>query len=147
MRKLFASLFFVALIATGVQARAAVGSLWVFSDSLSDSGNIFIATGFATEPFPHTNLVPSRAYPSATLSDGEVWVQLLAGSLGLDLAPSLAGDTTYSFGGAVTGALSASGVSPGLFAGEAFPPSSECHAGQTRLIVRVRLERCRAQRR
>jgi outer membrane lipase/esterase len=70
-------------------------ALYAFGDSLSDAGNVFLATGGAT---------PAAPYAGGHFSNGPTWVENLSQQLGLGpLAPSLAGGTDYAFGGAVTG--------------------------------------------
>ena len=72
--------------------------IYVFGDSYSDVGNIFIATGGAK---------PAAPYYNGRFSNGPIWVDHLAGAYGLTLTPSLAGGTDYAFGGAeVTTAVS-----------------------------------------
>ena len=80
--------------------------LIVFGDSLSDSGNDYIASG---------GLIPAApAYGNGRFTDGSdsapstsllgLWHEQLSAKLGLPLAaPSLAGGTDYAFGGAETG--------------------------------------------
>ncbi len=64
-----------------------------FGDSLSDAGNVFQATG--TSPPP--------PYFDGRFSDGPVWNEILATSLGLTTpTPSLLGGTNYAWGGANT---------------------------------------------
>jgi phospholipase/lecithinase/hemolysin len=66
-----------------------------FGDSLTDVGNVYIASGGATPPAP---------YYQGRYSNGQVWVEYLAKDLGLPApTPSLAGGTNYAFGGAETG--------------------------------------------
>ena len=91
-------------------------SLFVFGDSLSDAGNVSTlidaggllpavpsGTREAT-PFPAGHsLVPSLPYSSGRFSNGPVWVEQLATSLGLSAAPSLLGGTNLAWGGARTG--------------------------------------------
>lgn len=79
-----------------------ITGLFVLGDSLSDSGNAFIATGGAYPPSPP---YAQRA------SDGPVAVEYLAQLLGLPpLAPSLVpGGTNYAFAGATTGTANALG--------------------------------------
>ncbi|MCA0239728.1 MAG: SGNH/GDSL hydrolase family protein [Proteobacteria bacterium] len=81
-------------------------SLTVFGDSLSDVGNIKIATNGA---------VPAAPYFNGRFSDGLNWIDTLAAGLGLPSASvaSLAGGTNYAFGGARTGI---SGSPPGVLA-------------------------------
>lgn len=72
----------------------AYSALYVFGDSLSDVGNVYIASG-AT--------LPASPYFNGQFSNGPVWVQDLSISLGLGvLKPSLAGGTDYAFGSATT---------------------------------------------
>lgn len=75
-------------------------NLYVLGDSLSDVGNLFLATGGAIDP---ANALPQPAdYFQGRFSNGPVYVEYLAANLGLPLAsiPSLAGGTNYAFGGA-----------------------------------------------
>lgn len=76
-------------------------SMTVFGDSLSDTGNVAIATGGA---------IPAPPYAPGRFSDGPIWIDVLAAGLGLPAGavPSFAGGTNYAFGGARTGA----GTSP-----------------------------------
>jgi phospholipase/lecithinase/hemolysin len=98
----------VAVVATTVsfpicQVQAApVSAVYAFGDSLSDAGNVYLATSGA-EPAP--------PYYQGHFSNGPTWVEDLASQLGLaPLKPSLAGGNDYAFGGAVTGS-SVPGVS------------------------------------
>lgn len=68
---------------------ASFSQIYVFGDSLSDSGNAFRATG----------IPPSPPYFQGRLSNGPVWVEYLAEDLGL--SPSQ--QTNYAFLGATTG--------------------------------------------
>lgn len=89
----------IELLATGfalgscfvpLQAQAASFSqIFVFGDSLSDTGNTFEATG----------IPPSPPYFEERFSNGPVWVDYLAEDLGL----SSDRRTNYAFGGATTG--------------------------------------------
>lgn len=77
----------------------AYSALYVFGDSLSDAGNVYIATG---------RQQPAAPYVNGQYSNGPTWVQDLAQSLGLgSVAASLAGGTDYAFGGSTTGYLAA----------------------------------------
>lgn len=72
----------------------AFSSVFVFGDSLSDTGNVFLATGGA---------LPAAPYSSGRFTNGPVWIQNLSTSLGLGpVVPSLAGGKDYAFGGATT---------------------------------------------
>ncbi|MGQ3054225.1 MAG: SGNH/GDSL hydrolase family protein [Roseateles sp.] len=84
-------------------------SLFVFGDSLSDSGNnALLLTPAYNGVLPPVVVANDSFYsplPSSagTYSNGPVWTQYLAQSLGLTLLPSVAGGTNYAFGGAQTG--------------------------------------------
>ena len=60
-------------------------SLYVFGDSLSDSGNLAIAS---------PEFVPNPPYPNGQFTNGDTWATQLG------LTPSLAGGTNFAFGGA-----------------------------------------------
>ena len=77
-------------------------NLIVFGDSYCDVGNLYIATGGA-EPAP--------PYYDMRFSNGPLWVDHVAGFLGVPLTAYLAGGTDYAFGGAwVTQPKSITGV-------------------------------------
>jgi len=83
---------FVALVSGQAYAYSA---MYVFGDSLSDVGNVSVATAGATPPPPYA---PGR------FSDGPVWVETLSANLGLGpVAPSLLGGKNFAWGGATTG--------------------------------------------
>jgi phospholipase/lecithinase/hemolysin len=70
--------------------------LYVFGDSLSDAGNIHLASGGTTPISP--------PYSQGRFTNGNLWVQDLSSSLGLGpVTPSLAGGNDYAFGGAQSG--------------------------------------------
>lgn len=82
---------------------AAYSGLVVFGDSLSDNGNVALAIG--TDPgqvIDGNGYVPSMPYASGTFSNGVVWADTMAASLGVAHLPSLAGGDNYAFGGAQT---------------------------------------------
>jgi len=84
-------------------------NLYVFGDSLSDAGNLFIATGSPGPPFP------GPPYYAGRFSNGPVWVEYLAGDLGLPtLTPSLTGGTDYAWAGAETGSGTSAVGTPNL---------------------------------
>lgn len=69
------------------------GDVYVFGDSLSDSGNLFTATG--NPPFPYYN---------GRFSNGPVYSEVLADNLGTGpLTPSLLGGTNFAWAGARSG--------------------------------------------
>ena len=84
-----------ALLAVSAARAADFSAEFVFGDSLSDVGNVYLGSG---------GLEPASPYVNGQFSNGPVWVQDLAARLGLPaLTPSLAGGTDYAFGGATTG--------------------------------------------
>lgn len=98
-----------ALFAVSVSAQAGPFSgLYIFGDSLSDTGNLSIATGGAQ---PGT----AQPYAPGRFSDGPLWVETLATGLGLagQANPYLVGGNNYAFAGARTGTV---GSPPGVLA-------------------------------
>lgn len=76
-------------------ATSSFDAIYVFGDSYSDVGNIFLASGGAT---------PAAPYYNGRFSNGPIWIDHLAGAYGVTVTPSLTGGTDYAFGGAeVTG--------------------------------------------
>ena len=96
-------------VAACAATAATYSSLVVFGDSLSDSGNnARLLSNFGTQPLPPVVIANDASYsriPSNanTYSNGMVWTQYLAQSLGVGLAPSLLGGTNFAYGGAQTG--------------------------------------------
>jgi len=83
-----------ALAFAPLAAHAAVpvyDNLYVFGDSYCDVGNISLATSGA---------IPGALYYQGRFSNGPIWVEHVAGFLGVPLKPSLAGGTDFAFGGA-----------------------------------------------
>jgi phospholipase/lecithinase/hemolysin len=80
-------------------------AMYAFGDSLSDAGNVSIAS---------LGILPvASIYSGGRFSNGNVWVQDLAQSLGLPaVKPSLAGGTDYAYGGAETGTTAAHANNP-----------------------------------
>ncbi|MDP2324933.1 MAG: SGNH/GDSL hydrolase family protein, partial [Gammaproteobacteria bacterium] len=73
----------------------AFSAMYVFGDSLSDTGNVSVAT-FGT--------VPAAPYAPGRFSNGPVWVETLSANLGLGAVnPSSLGGKNFAWGGAVTG--------------------------------------------
>lgn len=89
------------LLSVPLEATAATFSkLYVFGDSLSDTGNVFNVTG----------IPPSPPYAPGRFSNGPIWVDVLAADLGLNPAPLVSPPGTdfseginFAFGGATTG--------------------------------------------
>lgn len=76
----------------GLGATPKFTHLYVFGDSYCDVGNDFYATGGAE---------PAAPYYGGRFSNGPIWVEHVAGFLGLaPLTPSLTGGTDFAFGGA-----------------------------------------------
>ena len=101
-----------ALFAVSVSAQAGPFSgLYIFGDSLSDTGNLSLVTG-GTQPGTAQPYAPGR------FSDGPLWVETLATGLGLagQANPYLLGGNNYAFAGARTGAVSPPGNPPGVLA-------------------------------
>ncbi len=69
---------------------ASFSQLYVFGDSLSDTGNAFRVS---------RGLVPPPPYVDGRFSNGLIWVDYLAQDLGLNSSPN----TNFAFGGATTG--------------------------------------------
>lgn len=121
-----ARLFAAATLAVASHSALAFSNVFIFGDSLSDSGNNGIVTGFPggvpqavtsdffTTPLPYA--------PAGTYSDGPVWATSFAAGLGLSAVPSLAGGTNFAFGGA------RAAVDGGGFSG--FPFSATTQVGQ-----------------
>jgi phospholipase/lecithinase/hemolysin len=80
-------------------------AVYAFGDSLSDAGNVSIAT-LGTVP-------TGDIYSGGRFSNGNVWVQDLAQNLGLPpVKPSLAGGTDFAIGGAETGGTNVHAANP-----------------------------------
>ncbi|MDD2859778.1 MAG: SGNH/GDSL hydrolase family protein [Acidiphilium sp.] len=80
----------------GPAAASAYDGLYVFGDSLSDVGNLYTASK-GTEPL-------SPPYSEGRFSNGNLWIQDVAASLGLGpVTPSLSRGNDFAYGGAQTG--------------------------------------------
>lgn len=106
---LIVSVSIVTSLLTASSWAAPYSALVFFGDSLADSGNN--AAVFDTispppgtlrtpAPIPSATFIPSYPYASARYSNGPVWSEYFAASLGLSAQPSLAGGTNFAFGGA-----------------------------------------------
>ncbi len=117
-----ASLVLSALTTLPAQAYS---TLWVFGDSLSDTGNVLaLTTAFTPNPFP--------VYPGAEgrFSNGPIWVDVLAAGLGLPAGAQASnllltdavtvtplgalGGQNFAWGGARTGLGGSAGATTGL---------------------------------
>ncbi len=87
-----------------LQAQAQFSNVFIFGDSLSDSGNNGLALGVPNgvpQAITSDGYIPSLPYtPAGTYTNGPVWATSFAAGLGLSAAPSLAGGTNFAFGGA-----------------------------------------------
>ena len=77
------------LLFSGAAAATDFSKVVVFGDSLSDAGNISLATAPSIQPPLHF-----------TTNPGYTTAELVAAALGHPVGPSLAGGTDYAFGGA-----------------------------------------------
>ena len=93
LRKILTGLVLAAGLATAASASTpSYSNMYVFGDSLSDSGNVFALTSGTYPPAPYWN---------GRFSNGPTYAEDLAGMLGLAATPSLfPGGTNYAFGGA-----------------------------------------------
>jgi len=90
------ALLALGLSSASVWAAAPYSNIFVFGDSLSDSGNVYLATSFLTPAAP--------PYSPGRFSNGLNYADLMSVQLrGEPLNPSLAGGTNYAWGGAFTG--------------------------------------------
>jgi outer membrane lipase/esterase len=105
-RSVLVSVFAFVLIPFS-EALAGYSSLFVFGDSLSDSGNnaIVLAPNVTPVPISGNSFIPDFPYASGHYTNDQVWAQIFATSLGLSANPSLLGGTDYAFGGATTGPI------------------------------------------
>jgi len=95
-----AFLTFLVLIGWTQSASADFVEVVTFGDSLSDTGNLYAASGFSQPPAPYYN---------GHFSNGPVWVESLASRLGIaNPTPSAIGGTNYAWASAESG----SGFSP-----------------------------------
>ena len=91
-----------------IPAQAApFSALYVFGDSVSDSGNVGLAIGHPSgvqQMVSGNFYIPDFPYfPSGRFSNGPVWAEDYAAKLGLAAAPSLLGGTDFAWAGARTG--------------------------------------------
>ncbi|MBD1893518.1 SGNH/GDSL hydrolase family protein [Coleofasciculus sp. FACHB-712] len=91
---------------------ASFDRIYVFGDSLSDTGNVFNLTGGSSPKAP--------PYYQGRFSNGPIWVDALANKLGLAPALVTAGGANssdsinFAFGGATSGTNNVAGPLPGL---------------------------------
>ena len=94
-----ASLAFAAALyltsAAAAELPARPSQIIVFGDSLSDTGNAYIATLHGKAPSP--------PYYDGRFSNGPLWVEDFAATFGLATPPALSGGTDFAVGGAKAG--------------------------------------------
>ena len=127
-RSLLVWLFALAALVLSSSADAGYSNLFVFGDSLSDSGNnaAVLAPTVTPVPISGNGFIPTYPYASGHYTNNQIWAQTLASSLGLNANPSLLGGTNYAFGGARTGPVTPNPFPGGLF--NPFPPTLETQA-------------------
>lgn len=103
IRNAGAAVLFLALSLAAYASQPAFDAIYVFGDSYSDVGNIYLATNGA---------VPAAPYYMGRFSNGPIWIDHLAGTFGVKVTPSLAGGTDYAVGGAEVTAAVPEAASP-----------------------------------
>jgi len=106
-RFLLAAILALGCLATATARANAYSALYIFGDSLSDSGNnaIVFAPNTTPVPIPGNDFIPTFPYASGRYTNGPVWAEDFASALGLSASPSRLGGTNYASGGALTGPL------------------------------------------
>lgn len=104
----------VLLALTGT-AHAGFSGLYLFGDSLTDTGNdglvlelvksqgVPINTTTDPSEVVSNSYISTRPFAQGSFTNGNAWAVPFAQGLGLTLKPSLAGGTNYAYGGAETG--------------------------------------------
>jgi len=106
-RFLLAAILALGCLATATARANAYSALYIFGDSLSDSGNNAIVFAPNTTPVPISgnDFIPTFPYASGRYTNGPVWAEDFASALGLSASASRLGGTNYASGGALTGPL------------------------------------------
>jgi phospholipase/lecithinase/hemolysin len=86
----FVTLVSLLLLASATASATPITNLFVFGNSLSDSGALTFISPANCPPAP---------YSGCRFSDGPVWAELLAANLGLSAATAYGGVTNYATGG------------------------------------------------
>ena len=95
----------VAACAHAAATHAAPTAVFGFGDSLMDTGNLFLAIGAP----------PSPPYAGGRFSNGPLWAENIAGSMGFGLVPSLIpGGNNFAWAGARSGTGVTSGFIPNV---------------------------------
>lgn len=89
-QKTLCTLFLLFLASSAVAAAAQkFSAIYAFGDSYCDVGNVFVVTGTPPPPYYH-----------GRFSNGPIWLDHVAGAMGIVMKPSLLGGTDYAVGGA-----------------------------------------------
>ncbi|MEY4006950.1 MAG: hypothetical protein RLZZ221_3046, partial [Verrucomicrobiota bacterium] len=124
LRRLITLALALALGSIATAQNRSFTNIYVFGDSLSDTGNLFAATsalGAANPPAP---------YYQGRFSNGPVWVERLGNPLALAVtaAPTVKSSMNFAFGGATAAGTAslppALGVQIGLFRQRAITPGA-----------------------
>jgi outer membrane lipase/esterase len=124
LRRIIPTVAAFALASIATAQNRSFTNLYVFGDSLSDTGNLFAATsalGAANPPAP---------YYQGRFSNGPVWVERLGNPLALAVtaAPTVKSSMNFAFGGATAAGTAslppALGVQIGLFRQRAITPGA-----------------------
>lgn len=103
LRRLFAAAALAA--AAGTASALPVDDLFIFGDSLTDSGNNALVIGADPgQVITGNSYIPTQPYASQQYTNGNVWAYSFADAIGLGASalPSLAGGGNYAYGGART---------------------------------------------
>lgn len=108
LHKALAGLLFAGSLSLSGMATAGYTDLFIFGDSLSDTGIVYALSGGAVPASP-----PAYA---GRFSNGPVWVETLAAQIGLPNASNnfLAGGHNFAIGGARTGVDGSAGPGTGI---------------------------------
>ena len=84
-RSRFGWFFALVCLACPLDAVAGYSSLYIFGDSLSDSGNnaVVLAPNVTPIPISGNSFIPTYPYASGRYTNDQVWAQTLASPLGL----------------------------------------------------------------
>jgi outer membrane lipase/esterase len=102
MRHCLAALLFVAACFSASVNAATYSANYIFGDSLSDTGNLYLLSQSLHAGNPAFPVLPQAPYFDGRFSNGPNYAELFSADLGLPALPSLAGGTNYAYGGART---------------------------------------------
>ena len=133
LKRLLLATAFAAATVGSLPAHAGYTGIVFFGDSLSDTGNIWYATGgFPPAPYYQGTGGAAPNYTGGQWSDylGPSWPTVFAAKFGLLATPSVAGGNNYAWGGARTGVNPDATGAPwldqqvGQYLGTGTPPST-----------------------